>query len=114
MRKLTTRGFPRPPCLVPAIVPEAALLPSEPLPWARGDATACRHPASQRDSFARIGLRCDEGIERDAPFEVDFSLSQLPGLQMAAGRLYGACRRRTRALLDAETDDAALIVNTRG
>jgi AraC-like DNA-binding protein len=114
MRKLMTRGFPRTPCRVPAIVSEAALLPSEPLPWAWGDGTACAHPASQRDSFARIGLRCDEGPERDAPFEVDVSLSLLPGLQMAAGRLYGACCRRTRALLDSETDDAALIVNMRG
>jgi AraC-like DNA-binding protein len=67
-----------------------------------------------RDGFASIGLRCEIDPARDAPSRVDLSLSRLPGLKMAAGRLHGARSRRTRALLDAETDDTALIVNLKG
>jgi AraC-like DNA-binding protein len=79
-----------------------------------GDGATCRRPASLRDGFARIGLRCETDPAQDAPFRVELSLSRLPGLQMAAGRLHGARSRRTRALLDAKADSSALIVNLKG
>jgi AraC-like DNA-binding protein len=86
----------------------------EPFRCRLGERTECEGPASLRDGFARIGLRCEVDPVHDAPYEVGLSLSQLPGLQMVAGRHKGAHSRRTRALLDTEADDAALIVNLRG
>jgi AraC-like DNA-binding protein len=114
MFKPATHGLPRLPSLAPEILPPSSPLPSGALHCRLGERTDCAGPASLRAGFARIGLRCEVDPAHDAPYRVDLSLSQLPGLQMVAGRYHGAGSRRTRALLDAEADDAALIVNLRG
>jgi AraC-like DNA-binding protein len=113
MHKPVMGGFPQL-SLAPEILPSPAQSPLAPSHCFTGDRTESGRPARLRDGFARIGLRCEVDPSRDAPYRVDLSLSRLPGLQMAAGRLYGARSRRTRALLDTAADDTALIVNLKG
>jgi AraC-like DNA-binding protein len=111
-----TRDFAQLPSLAPEILPVAAPLPlpSGPVRCSLADRAGPERPALLRDCFARIGLRCEVDPVQDTPIEVDLSLSTLPGLQMTAGRLHGARSRRTRALIEHDADEAALIVNLRG
>lgn len=113
-RNQTMRAIPQLPSLAPEIRPGPAAVPPGALRCWLGDRAKRARPALLRDGFTRIGLRCEIDPAHDTPFEVDLSLSMLPGLQMAAGRLTGARSRRTRALVDDEADDAALIVNLKG
>jgi AraC-like DNA-binding protein len=114
MRKPAPGGFPQLPSLAAETLPGSAPPPLAPLRCFMGARTDRVRTARLRDGFARIGLRCEIDPSQDAPYRVDLSLTRLPGLQMAAGRLYGAHSRRTRALPGAEADDTALIVNLKG
>jgi AraC-like DNA-binding protein len=114
MHNAVTKGLPQLPSLASELVPVPAQFPLAPLDSSLNDRAQARRPAVLRDGFARIGLRCEIDPSRDLPYRVDLSFSKLPGLQLAAGRFYGAHSRRTRALLGAEADDTALIVNLKG
>jgi AraC-like DNA-binding protein len=117
MRTPVMRGLPHLASPALEILARAASPPPGPVRCGMRDKTECGRLSDRtalRNDFARIGLRCEVDPTHDAPFDVDLSLSRLPGLQMATGRLSGARSRRTRALLDTVADDAALIVNLRG
>jgi AraC-like DNA-binding protein len=114
MHTAVTDGLPQLPSPAAGTLSGGGLFPLAPASGPTGDKAGCKRPASLRDSFARIGLRCETDPAKDAPYKVELSLSRLPGLQMAAGRLYGARSRRTRALLDGKADNSALIVNLKG
>jgi AraC-like DNA-binding protein len=67
-----------------------------------------------REFIGRSVARLDIETMRDAPFEADFTLQSLPGLQLISGRVHGSCNRRTRELLADGQDDFTLAVNLGG
>lgn len=105
---------------LPMIDPER-LLGNEPLPPVPGPARLSlgaypeRARATMlRECFARIGFRYEMDPIRDASFEAELALNILPETLIMAGRLHGSRNRRTRALVEGDPDDAALLVNLRG
>lgn len=67
-----------------------------------------------RECFERIGYRYEFNALPDMPFEADMAFNRLADVLVAEGRLHGSRNRRTRALIDDQTDEAVLIVNLRG
>jgi AraC-like DNA-binding protein len=47
-------------------------------------------------------------------FELDIAINAMPGIVMAAGKLCGAQRQRTRALVENGADEIGLVVNLKG
>ena len=81
--------------------------------------TLADHPERERatllrECFARMGLAYEINPIRDKTLEVDLGLNMLPDLLIASGKMHGSCNRRTRALVEGDTDDAALIINLHG
>ena len=105
---------------LPAISPDL-LLSSEPPPPPAGP---CRFSLNDRpereratllrESLARMGLRYEINPMRDMQLEVDLGLNLLSDVQIVSGNMHGSCNRRTRALVEDDTDDAGLLINLRG
>lgn len=105
---------------LPMILPDI-LLGSDPLPPPSGPVRLSlegrpQHegPGILRECFARIGFRYEMDKLRDIPFEADLALNVLPEVLIMEGRLHGSCNRRTRALVEGDTEDAVLLINQRG
>ena len=47
-------------------------------------------------------------------FDLDIAINAMPGIVMAAGKLCGAQRKRTRALVENGADEIGLVVNLKG
>lgn len=105
---------------LPLVAPEV-LLGSEPLPapaspvrLSLGFHPERERPTLLRECFARVGFRYEIDRLRDVPFEADLALNMLPDVVIMTGKLHGSRNRRTRALVEGDTDDAVLLVNLRG
>lgn len=105
---------------LPQIAPER-LLDSDPLTPAAGPMRLCLEkqpqregPAVLRECFARIGFRYEMDKLRDVPFQADLALNMLPNILIMEGTLHGSRNRRTRALVEGDTEDAVLLINLEG
>lgn len=105
---------------LPQILPEL-LLGTDPLPPPSGpvrlslaERSGREGPTVLRECFARIGFRYEMDGLRDVPFEADLALNMLPEVLIMEGRLHGSRNRRTRALVEGDTEDAVLLINQRG
>jgi AraC-like DNA-binding protein len=102
-------------------IPFEAMLGAGPLPQAAGPVRLhCNGTApgadctALREVFSRIGYRYD--IERipGECFEADFAVNLLPDVMMLEGHLHGSRNRRTRAIIEDQRDEAALLINLQG
>lgn len=102
-------------------VPFEAVLGADPLPQSAGPVRLrCNgkvpgaNCTAVREVFARIGYRYE--IERIAGecFEADFAVNMLPDVMMLEGHLHGSRNRRTKAIIEDQRDEAALLINLEG
>src|SRR6478672_10777617 len=100
--------------LVPELLPD--VMPSWPGPVRFSLDRVPEHERRgiYREFIGRAVARQDIEPMRDAPFEADFTLQSLPGLQLISGRVHGSCNRRTRELLADGQDDFTMAVNLGG
>ncbi len=88
--------------------------PAGPVRLSLADHPERERPTLLRECLARMGLRYEINPMRDMQLEVDLGLNLLSDVQIASGNMHGSCNRRTRALVEDDTDDAALLINFRG
>ena len=61
--------------------------------------------------LARMGFAHRVHALPDEEFELDIAINAMPGIVVAAGKLCGAQRQRTRALVENGVDEIGLVVN---
>jgi hypothetical protein len=100
--------------LVPELLPDAPPPGPGPVRFSLDRVPEARTAGIYREFIGRSVARLNIEPMRDAPFEADFTLQSLPGLQLISRRVHGSCNRRTRERPADGQDDFTLAVNLRG
>jgi AraC-like DNA-binding protein len=85
-----------------------------PVRFSLGDAARRDGPMLWEACLARMGFAHRVHPLPDEEFELDIAINAMPGIVMAAGKLCGAQRQRTRALVENGADEIGLVVSLKG